>query len=300
MRVAVVGARGQLGAAIVQEFQAAHDVTPFERASLDVTRQDRVDEAIARVRPEAIVNCTGYNAVDAAETHPVDALEVNAFAVRALARAATAHGAMFVHYSTDFVFDGEASRPYTEDDAPNPRSVYASSKLLGEWFAAEAPMSWVLRVESLFGEAPGGPTAKGSLAGIVGALTSGRSARVFSDRVVSPTSIFDAARATRQLLEERIPPGLYHCVNSGSATWEAIAREAARILDVEPRLEAVRMADTELPAARPMYCVLSNAKLAAAGVTMPDWKDALARALRGLGHDAAHQAANSEARGQSR
>src|SRR5262249_52752374 len=174
MRVAVLGARGQLGAAIVHELSAAHDVTPLGRADLDVTRDSGVASALAALAPDAIVNCTAFNDVDGAEEHPVEALNVNAFALGALARAASACGAALVHYSTDFVFDGAASTPYTETDRPNPRSVYAASKLLGEWFAADAPRAYVLRVESLFGRAAGGPAPKGSVAAILDALRAGR------------------------------------------------------------------------------------------------------------------------------
>ena len=104
-----------------------------------------------RERPDVVVNCAADNDVDGAETEPLRALAVNAFAVRALARAADECGAALVHYSTDFVFDGTASRPYVETDEPNPQGVYAASKLLGEWFALEARRGFVLRVESLFG-----------------------------------------------------------------------------------------------------------------------------------------------------
>src|SRR5438105_11610698 len=129
MRVAIVGAKGQLGAALVDECRRRHDdVTALDRAALDVRDGSAVAEAMARLRPEAIVNCTGYNTVDAAEEHPIDALEINAFAVRSLARAANDVGAALVHYSTDFVFDGVAPTPRSETDAPNPKSVYATSK----------------------------------------------------------------------------------------------------------------------------------------------------------------------------
>jgi dTDP-4-dehydrorhamnose reductase len=299
MRIAVVGARGQLGAAVTQELRTAHEVTALDRAALDVTRHDDVAAVMDRVRPEAIVNCTGYNAVDAAESNPVSALEVNATAVAALVRAARAHGARLVHYSTDFVFDGESDRPYVEDDPPNPRSVYAASKLLGEWFAREAPAACVLRVASLFGSAQGS-AEKGSLAVIVDALRKGRAPRVFSDRTVSPTFVVDAARATRQVLEHPVEPGVYHCVNSGWGTWVEIAQHAAELLGVEPRLEIVRMADVSLRAARPRYCVLSNGKLGRAGVTMPSWQDALARMLRGVSDETGDQATNRQARGQAR
>jgi dTDP-4-dehydrorhamnose reductase len=284
MRVAVPGARGQLGGAVVQAFQARHEVVP-----LDLTDDAAVARVMERVRPDVIINCAAYNAVDAAEDHPWEALNVNAFAVRALARAATGLGAVLVHYSSDFVFDGTARVPYSEGDTPNPRSTYAASKLLGEWFAADAPRAYVLRVESLFGRATDGAPARGSVATIVGALMAGRPARVFEDRTVSPTSVVDGAWATRELIERGAEPGLYHCVNSGFCTWLELAREAARLLGVEPKLEVVRMQDLELKAERPAFCALSNERLARAGIAMPTWQDALARALRPLRDDAAHQ-----------
>ena len=280
MRVVVVGARGQLGAAIVHECAASHDTTAFGHAELDVSDQAAVSAAMARVQPEVIVNAAAFNDVDAAEDHPIDALNGNAFGVRALARAAQAHGATLVHYSTDFVFDGKASAPYAETDRPNPQSVYAASKLLGEWFAQDAPRAYVLRVESLFGRAAGARPAKGSVAGILNTLKAGGSPKVFEDRTITPSYIVDVARATRQLFESQAAPGLYHCVSSGQCTWLELAQELARRLGLEPRFTPVRMADVHLRAPRPQYCALSNEKLRAAGIAMPSWQDALRRFLQ--------------------
>lgn len=279
MRIAVVGARGQLGAAVVHECQGRHEAIAFDRAALDLTDDRAVAVVMDKVRPDVIVNCAAYNDVDGAEDQAVHALNVNAFAVRALARAASAANATLVHYGTDFVFDGKASEPYVETDAPNPRSTYAASKLIGEWFAADAPRAYVLRVESNFGRAPEGPPSKGSVESIRRALAAGTEARVFEDRTISPTYIIDGARATLALLENGAPPGLYHCVNSGSCTWLEFARELARQMGVEPRLVPVRMADIKFRADRPLYCAMSNAKLAAAGVVMPAWQDAVTRYL---------------------
>jgi dTDP-4-dehydrorhamnose reductase len=282
MRVLVTGATGQLGAAIVRELKGAHEVVPLTRADLDISDPRAVDELVSRTMPALIVNCAAYNAVDRAEDEPVAALRANAFGVRALARAACGAHATLVHYGTDFVFDGKAERPYVEADPPNPRSTYAVSKLLGEWFTAVAPRAYILRVESLFGVVEGGPAPRGTVAGIVSALQSGRVVKAFEDRTVSPSSVHDVARATRELVEGDATPGVYHCVNSGHCTWVDLAREAARLLGVEPRLEIVRQADVALRAERPRYCALSNAKLAAAGVTMPPWQSALADYVRAL------------------
>jgi dTDP-4-dehydrorhamnose reductase len=276
MRIAVVGARGQLGAAVAHEFRPDHDVAALGRVELDITHAHAVQSAFANLRPDVIINCAGYNAVDAAEEHPVEVLRVNAFAVRSLARATAAAGALLIHCSSDFVFDGSGNRPHAERDRPNPRSVYAASKLVGEWFASDAPRGYVLRVESLFGRAPDGP-AKGSAETILRSIRSGSATRVFEDRTVSPTYVIDAARAMRGLLERAVPFGLYHCVNSGSCTWLEFASEAARLMGVEPRLEPVRVSDVATRAQRPVYCALSNDRLTQAGVAMPDWRDALAR-----------------------
>jgi len=285
MRIAVVGARGQLAAAVAHECAPAHEIVALAHADLDVTDDGAVAAAMARIKPDVIVNGAAFNDVDAAEDRPVDALNLNAFAVRALSRAAQAHGATLVHYSTDFVFDGRATTPYSETDPPSPRSVYAASKLVGEWFALEAPRSYVLRVESLFGRAPGAGPEKGSVAGILKTLAAGGSPKVFADRTISPTYIPDAARATRVLVETNAEPGLYHCVNSGQCTWFELAREAVRLLGQpqwEARLVPVKMSEMALKASRPQYCALANDKLRAAGVEMPAWQHALAEYVRGV------------------
>jgi dTDP-4-dehydrorhamnose reductase len=151
---------------------------------------------------------------------------------------------------------------------------------MGEWFALDAPRAFVLRVESLFGSPAGWTGRRGTLDAIVGGLAAGREVRVFTDRVVSPGYTPDIAAATRHLIASGAAPGLYHCVNDGQATWEQVAREAARVLGVEPVLQLTTSDQVALKAARPTYCALSPRKLAAAGFTMPAWQDALGRWLR--------------------
>ena len=282
MRIAVVGAGGQLGTALAYEFANRYEIVSFTRAQLDISDDDAVAAAMAQVQPGVILNAAALTAVDAAEDRPIEALNSNAFGVRALARAASAHDATLVHYSTDFVFDGKAVVPYLETDRPNPQSVYAASKLLGEWFAVDAPRAYVLRVEAIFGTTPGGGPAKGSAAGILNSLRADGTAKVFVDRTITPSYVTDVARATRQLLELRAPAGLYHCVNSGATTWLEFAAEMARLLGIDARLTPVHLADMNLRAARPVYCALSNAKLCALGIEMPSWQDALARYITGL------------------
>jgi dTDP-4-dehydrorhamnose reductase len=278
--VVVTGARGQLGQALVARFADREAVVALSRDEMDITCGDEVRRRIEAIRPSVILNCASYNEVDAAEDHPVHALEVNAFGVRALGRAAEAVGATLVHYSTDFVFAGVGGRPYVEEDRPEPQGVYAASKLLGEWFAAEAPGSYVLRVESLFGISSG--RVRSSFDTIVAGIRAGREVPVFTDRTVSPSYVVDVAQATSAMLDVRPAPGLYHCVNSGTCSWYEVAVQVAAILGRSPNLKGVTLADVNLRAPRPTYCALSNAKLAAAGIPMPTWQDALGRYLRRL------------------
>ena len=280
LRVLVTGAAGRLGAAIVEAFPDAQ-VIAHARSSLDITDAAAVSGAVRAERPDVIINCAAFNDVDGAESAPLAALAVNAFAPRNLARAARDAGATLVHYGTDFVFDGRSTQPWDETAQPSPQSTYAASKLLGEWFALDAPRAYVLRVESLFGAASNWTGRTGTMDSIVAGLENGRDVRVFTDRIVSPSYVPDIAAATRHLVLRDAPPGLYHCVNAGQATWYEVAQTAAELLRVAPRLVAVSVNDVQLKARRPQFCAMSPQKLAAAGFAMPSWQDAMRRWLKG-------------------
>ena len=259
---------------------AGLDVTAHDRSTLDISDAAAVGRAVRDVSPDVVVNCAAFNDVDGAEDRAIEALAVNAFAVRNLAQAAEDAGARFVHYSTDFVFDGSANTPYTEDVRPSPRGTYAASKLLGEWFALEAPRAYVLRVESLFGAPANWTGRRGTLDGILARLEQGQEVRAFTDRIVSPGYVVDIAAATKHLTTSGAEPGLYHCVNAGHATWYDVAREVAELVgNRQPNLVPVTMDTMKLKAPRPRYCALSVAKLARSGFSMPSWQDALRRWL---------------------
>ena len=276
MRVLIVGAAGQLGQAMAAQLAGEHAITAWTRADFDLTRHREVREAIVRLAPDAVINCASYNQVDQAEDDQVTALEVNAIVVGTLARAAAEVDALFVHYSTDFVFAGTSQSAYTEADTPEPRSVYAQSKLIGEWLAADAPRHYVLRVESLFG----GPHRRSSIDRIADAVSAGQQAPVFADRVVSPSFVPDVVDASAFILRTQPAYGVYHCVNSGHATWLEVGRQIARHLGgSDASLKPVSVNDVKLRAVRPQFAALSNAKLATAGHVMPTWQDAIGRYL---------------------
>jgi dTDP-4-dehydrorhamnose reductase len=276
--VMVVGAGGQLGRAVADSRGGA-EVRAYRRQELDAADAAAVGAEMARVRPGVVINCSAFTDVDAAETAPADALRVNGVAVGVLARAAEAVGATFVHYSTDFVFAGREDRAWTEDDEPEPQGVYAQSKLVGEWLARDCRSHYVLRVESLFG----GPQRKSTIDRIVSTLREGREMKLFHDRTVSPSFVDDVVGATWELLDRAAAPGVYHCVNTGATTWFGIGQAVAARVGADPRLLVpTSVKDVAMKAARPQYAALSNARLAAAGVPMPAWEDALARYLSRL------------------
>lgn len=270
----VLGAAGQLGEAMVAGLSRQHEVVALTRDDLDITATTEAVRSVTSICPDVIINCAAYTNVERAETEPLAALAANAWAVQTLARAATDIGATLVHFSTDFVFDGKTRRPYVEDDAPNPRSTYASSKLLGEWFAMETPRHYVLRVESLFG----GSRARSSVDRMLEAIRSGVEVRAFADRTVSPSYVEDVVDVTAALMRRESPFGLYHCVNSGWGTWLDVATELARLAGrPDAHITATLMADAGLVASRPQFAALSNAKLASVGIHLPSWQEALAK-----------------------
>jgi dTDP-4-dehydrorhamnose reductase len=276
--VLITGAAGQLAGACADRLRGVCRVTALDRRALDIASPAAVRNVVHDLRPALVLNCAAYNDVDGAESSAEAALAANGLAVGALADAARAVGATLVHYSTDFVFDPQRDQGLlTEHDLVRPRGVYAQSKLLGEIFAREAPRHYVLRVASLFGASNG----KSSVDKLALAIRRGDRVRAFADRTVTPSYVYDVADATVAIVERAVPFGLYHCVNSGATTWVEIARTLAALLGVDPdgAVEPVPFASLVAPAPRPQFPTLSNARLAAAGVMLPPWQDALRRAV---------------------
>lgn len=275
LRIVVVGAGGQLGQVLLRELRrGGHEVAALTRAALDVTQRIVVLDRLAKLKPEVIVNAAAFG-VDASEDDPRAALAVNAFAVRSLADVARTSNAALVHFSSDYVFDGTATVPYRETDRPNPLSVYGATKLLGEIYAQGAPRWYVIRVESVFG-IPGG---KGTVDKMIAEARQGRTITSFYDRKVSPVHVDDVAAATRRLVEKKAASGVYHCVNSGFTTWHELALEIVRLLASPSNVIPASIERSGMRVSRPLFSALSNEKLANAGIDLPSWQAALARAI---------------------
>jgi dTDP-4-dehydrorhamnose reductase len=290
VKVVVLGANGQVGHELVGALSSFNEVVALGRQGGDLADVDALRETVRSLRPDAVVNAASYNDVDGAEREPDAALRTNRDAVAMLGEEALRGRFALVHYSTDFVFDGRATRPYVETDAPAPLGAYGRSKLEGERAleALEAPAivfrtAWVysLRRKSF----------------VSTMLKLGRTRpvlRVVADQSGSPTFCRDLAQATALVLHRAVARpfesfledrGVYHLAGEGSATRAELARatlelarhpEGQAVASIEP----VSSAEFPLPAARPAHAPLDCAKARARfGIALPPWRESLARAL---------------------
>ncbi len=275
MRLFVTGSRGQLGRALERAAAAGgHEFVGRDLPELDITDAAAARGAVAEARPDAVINCAAYTAVDAAEADEARALAVNGTAVEYLAAAADSAGARLVQISTDFVFDGAAGRPYREDDPPHPLSAYGRTKLAGEGAAVAARRHLIVRTAWLFGDGANFVRA------IRRQLDAGaRTLRVVADQRGCPTYAEDLAGAVIALLAAGTE-GTVHAVNAGSASWFELAAEIVRLLGAAAEVVPITTAEAARPAARPPFSVLDTSRLRAiAGADLPPWPQALARFL---------------------
>jgi dTDP-4-dehydrorhamnose reductase len=302
IRALVTGAGGQVGAQVARMLEGRADAVAFDRSRLDLSDAAAIAASIREVRPQLIVNAAAYTAVDRAESEQALAHAVNAVAPGVIAEEALRCGALLVHFSTDYVFDGEKSSPYVETDPTKPLSVYGRTKLEGERnIAASGCAHVILRTSWVYG-----PRGANFLLTMLRLAATRDELRIVDDQRGAPTSVLQVARAVMELFTPGDPAravtaadiagvaarrGLYHATAAGETTWFGFARaifEArARALGPAfraPRLIAIPTREYPTPARRPAYSLLSNARLEHAfGVRLPDWRAGLEETLSALG-----------------
>jgi dTDP-4-dehydrorhamnose reductase len=276
-KVVIFGSSGQLGMELAREFQSrGYAVTGLDREAVDITDGAAVEQAVTRRDPALVLNAAAYNQVDVAEREPHAAFAVNALAVRNLALACRQADARLVHFSTDYVFDGAAGRPYTEDDPPHPLGAYAVSKLAGEYFAqAYLERSLIIRTSGVFG--PGGlETPRGNFPELMLRLAgSGQPIRVVEDHVASPTYAPLLASRTADLVEKGLA-GVFHIGGGTPISWFAFARLIFDMAGISPQLRATNEREYRTAARRPKFSALSNAKMEREGLEpMPSLEHAV-------------------------
>ena len=276
-KAVVFGAAGQLGVELVRELKArGYAVTGWDRSQVDITDAVAVESALARYEAEIVFNAAAYNQVDVAEKEPQAALLVNGLAVRNLALACRQNDARLVHFSTDYVFDGLASRPYSEEDPTHPLGAYAVSKLVGELYAqAYLDRALIVRTSGVYG--PGGlATARGNFVELMLRLAASKNPiRVVEDHVASPTFAPWLAARTVDLVDRGLE-GVFHVGGGTPCSWFEFARTIFEAAGVEPMLMATNEREYRTAARRPRYSALSNAKMESVGLApMPPLREAV-------------------------
>lgn len=272
MRILLTGRNGQVGWELLKALAPLGEIMAPDRAQLDLRDPARIREAVRGANPDVIVNAAAYTAVDQAESEREAAFAVNAAAPAVLAEEAKRSGALLVHYSTDYVFDGTKAAPYLEDDAANPGNVYGASKLAGERaIAASGCRHLILRTSWVYG-----PRGSNFMLTMLRLAKERRELRVVDDQVGAPTSSLAIARATTQALRPGAH-GLYHLAAAGQTTWCGFARAILKRAGLATPVAAIRSEDYPTPARRPRNSRLDCSRLRAElGVAMAPWEEQLA------------------------
>ena len=276
MRVFITGSKGQLGAAFVKHFQTnGWDYAAADVDTLDISNVNAVMDAVMPYRPGMIINCAAYNLVDKAEAEPAAAYTVNAEGVRNIAIAARRLESTFVHFGTDYVFDGAKKAPYTEKDAVNPLNKYGASKLKGEEYALEVPGALVLRLSWVYGAGHQNFMHK-----LLGWAKNPGPLRVADDEVSVPTSVGDIVDGTLEALKAGLF-GRWNLTNSGLCSRYDWAKVALKEFGVDKEIVPGKMADFKLPAPRPGYSAMSNAALSTElSIKIPHWQESVEKFIR--------------------
>ena len=278
----VTGAGGMLGSDLVEQLRAANQfVVGFGHQELDVTNVDVINEALASVGADVVINTAAYTRVDDAESDEPNAALVNGVAPGLLATACAAHQARLVHLSTDYVFPGNAIEPYETDAATGPAGAYGRTKLAGElWAITKGEDVHVVRSAWLYGE-----NGSSFVRSVGRRLLQGEPVEVVDDQRGAPTWTGDLAGRLVALGTADVGPGIWHCSAAGAASWYDVAVAVAQELGCDSALvRPTTSAALRRPAPRPAYSVLSNRKWIDAGLpAMPHWRDALHEAFTQLG-----------------
>lgn len=282
MRILLIGAAGQLGQDLLPLLQrVGHEVVPVTHEQLEICSRQAVREAVAAARPQCIINTAAFHRVDDCEEQAERAFAVNVTGVRNLAEEVEKAGTALAHFSTDYVFGGEKNSPYRETDLPQPLSVYAISKLAGE-FAVRSYCSrhFVIRTCGLYGM--GGSRSKGGnfVETMLRLAAQKRTIKVVADQVVTPTYTADLAERVLSLIDSQ-HYGLYHMTSTGQCSWHEFAAQIFRLARVEADLHPTDSQSFGAKARRPLYSVLDNFRMRAAGIAeFRPWQEALADYMR--------------------
>jgi dTDP-4-dehydrorhamnose reductase len=283
MKIAVIGSTGQLGTDLMEMLQGKHEVIGRTHQDIEVTDYSSCLN-LRRNHPDIIINTAAFHKTDQCEEEPLKALSVNAVGARNVAMVSKEIEATTIFISTDYVFDGAKSQPYTEDDTPNPINAYGISKLAGELYTKQNPKHYIVRVASLFGKA--GASGKGGnfVETMIAKAKKGETLSVVNDQWMSPTYTKDAVRIMKDMLETGVPYGTYHASNQGYCTWFEFTGEILKLTGLNARLIPIETSQLQTKARRPRFSALRSIKLSKHSIQVTEWKEALADYLAEKGY----------------
>ena len=281
MRILLTGRNGQVGWELERKLAPLGEVIATDRATLDLADPDAIRRRVREAKPQIIVNAAAYTAVDHAESEPELAMQINGIAPGILAEEAKRLGALLVHYSTDYVFDGTKPGPYVENDLPAPANLYGKSKLAGEQ-AVRSPgcRHVVLRTSWVYGA-----RGKNFLLTVLRLAAERPELRIVADQVGAPTWCRALAEATARIilraLDDSSTHGLYHATNGGETSWFGFAVEILRMAAIDTPVIPITTPEYPTPAVRPANSRLDNTRLRSAfGLSLPDWHSSLAGCMK--------------------
>lgn len=278
MKVAVIGANGQLGSDLCEELNA-FDLVPLLHSDIEITDMNSVKQAFSRYQPEVIINTAAFNSTEESETNPDKAYLINALGAQNVAIAAQKHGAKLFHISTGYVFGGEKERraaPYTEFDIPNPVNTYGRSKLAGETLVRNFCNRYlIVRFTGLFGIKGSRQKGGNFVETILRLARENRELKVINDQICSLTYTRDAAKKIAQLLPTDYY-GIFHISNEGSCSWHEFAKEILRLVGLKTPVIPITSEQYPQKAKRPAFSVLDNYHLRLLGMDdLRPWQEAL-------------------------
>lgn len=281
MKLAIIGANGQLGTDLMEVLSAEHTLIGLNHADIEITNIDSVRDVLLSTKPDTVLNTAAYHIVPEAEKFPDKAFKINGTGVLNLARVCQDLSIRLVHYSTDYVFDGKKQQPYTEDDMPNPLNAYATTKLAGEYFARNyCDRSYVIRVSGIYGKVPCRAKGGNFITTMIKLAKEKPEVKVVNDEILTPTPTYHIAKNTAALIKTDAFD-LYHMTCQGQCSWYEFAKVIWETLQLETPLYPASVKDFPLVVKRPFYSVLENANLNKLGINaMPEWRDALRNFLK--------------------
>lgn len=280
MKIMLIGNTGQLGFELdKQSREIGHTIDSFDHEELDITDFAKVKSKMESLSPEVIINASAFHNVPVCEDQPDQAFLINASSLKPIVQFCSEENIKFVHYSTDYVFDGLKGSPYAEEDKPSPVQIYGISKAAGEYVVLNySSTTVVVRSSGVYGGKTGSRSKKGNFPlSILKQAETEKEIEVASEQILNPTYSVDLAKATLKLIKHKNINGIYHLANEGYCSWAEFAAEIVRLKGLPTKIIPVDRKGMAGNLRRPFFSALANVKAKKLNVALPTWQDAIKR-----------------------